>query len=131
MYILFLSAFFSLKELSCCGRTMAPKHAHVQIPRTYKRVNLHGKKDFPAVIKLRIFRLSWILWVRPQGCLQVQEGGTREVDVRMEAEVSAITAALKMAGRPQAKECGQPLEAGKGKNLRKRMKPYQHLEFSP
>lgn len=43
--------------------------------------------------------------------------------------------ALKMKGRPQAKECGKPLDAGKRNrffpSLQKRMQHHQHLNFRP
>lgn len=70
---------------------MAPKDGHVQISRNYECVTLNGKKDFKDVIKWRILRLSWILWA--QGILISKRGRQeREVDVRMEAEVSDVIA---------------------------------------
>lgn len=35
------------------GRVMDPKDVHILIPRTYKYVTLHSKRDSADVIKLR------------------------------------------------------------------------------
>ena len=53
-----------------CSRqnSYSPKDAYALIPRTYKYVTLHGKRDFADVIKgtdLEMGRLSWIIQVGP------------------------------------------------------------------
>ena len=97
---------------------MAPKDAHVLIPRTCECIILDGKRDFAHVIKLRILRwwhdaeLFWWVQCHLQGSWE--EGGrrvrVREGDVMTEAEVRVL--------RPQGKEWGQALQTVQGDLLK-------------
>ena len=54
-----MARFFHLIIDYACGRQNngpSPKDAHVLIPQICEYVTFHGKRDFAAVIKLRILR---------------------------------------------------------------------------
>lgn len=97
------------------------KDVQVPIPRTCTMTNAWqmGFCCSDYIEDFEMGRLSWIIWhqwVDLKGALQ--EGSrmvrVREGDVRMKEEVRVMPLLTwRQRKRPQAKDCGQPLEAGK------------------
>ena len=73
-------------------------------------MTLFGKRVFADIIKDPDVRSCWIIWVDPKSndkCPLRDKGETqREVPVKTDTEMGVM--------QPQAKECMEPPEAGRG-----------------
>lgn len=106
-----MSSTGSTVYVKFCGQNNAHhKDAHIPTPRIWGHVSLYGKRNFAAVIKLRILELGGYpvlsKWVH---------GSIKRKDATIEMREGAIH--LEDGGSSGTKGCRFPPEAGKGKDI--------------
>lgn len=106
---------------SCSRQSNGLKVVHIRISRTCECVSLRGKRVSACVIKLRIWRLAWVIWGRRcnprfpyEGKREAGDRTTvRERDMKTEAEVCLIPLlASKTEEEAKAKECSDLYKLG-------------------
>lgn len=102
---------YSTKLVIVAGRIMSPKYVYILIPQTYDYVILHGKRDCLGVIKLK-FQGGGIVLDYPGG----PTGTTSPYMKKGRRSENRCGNNGSRGMWPGAKEYGQPLEGGKGKN---------------
>ena len=93
------------------GRIMSPKYVYILMPQTYDYVISHGKRDCSGVIKLK-FQGGGIVLDYPGG----PTGTTGPYMKKGRRSENRCGNNGSRGVWPGAKEYGQPLEGGKGKN---------------